>query len=59
VTRPGFNASPHQTTQRRRGELAALHLTLCGEPRTITYTEKHLLDLQAMVTHAAPSDDDE
>jgi hypothetical protein len=50
--------SAHGGPGPKAAKLAALHLTLCGEPRTITYTEKHLLDLQTMVTHATPSDDD-
>ncbi|MEV4296035.1 sacsin N-terminal ATP-binding-like domain-containing protein [Microbispora rosea] len=42
-------------TRTEGGEKAALHLTLCGESHTIHYAEKHLLDLQAMVTGTAQS----
>ncbi|GAA4561038.1 sacsin N-terminal ATP-binding-like domain-containing protein [Planotetraspora kaengkrachanensis] len=43
-------------TRTEAGETAALRLTLCSEPHTINYTEKHLLDLQTMVTQTAQSD---
>jgi hypothetical protein len=42
-------------TRAEGGAASALHLTLCGEPTVINYTEKHLLDLQVMLSLAAPS----
>ncbi len=32
------------------GNSPTLHIELCGEPKTICYTEKHFLDLQTMVS---------
>jgi len=34
------------------GDRAVLQMTLCGHLQTINYTEKHLLDLQTLVTQA-------
>ncbi len=42
-------------TRTKGGATPVLHLTLCEEPTVINYTEKHLLDLQTMLTLVAPS----
>ena len=43
-------------TRTEGGAAPVLHLTLCEEPTVINYTEKHLLDLQTMLTlGVAPS----
>ncbi len=42
-------------TRAEAGAAPVLHLTLCEEPTVINYTEKHLLDLQTMLTLVAPS----
>lgn len=37
-------------TRSEGGDHSALHLTLASEPRIIRYTEKHLIDLQTLLT---------
>ncbi|WP_143728164.1 hypothetical protein [Micromonospora cremea] len=39
------------------GDEAVLHLVLCGQPHTLNYTEKHLLDLQILLTEAEMTHD--